>query len=48
MIILTKYRMLFEDGFWIETQNLQEAEDHGNYTTVTEEIEIIYPSNVIE
>lgn len=37
-MILTKYRMINEDGSWIETLNLQEAEDHGNYVVVTEEI----------
>lgn len=37
-MILTKYRMINEDGSWIETKHLEEAEAHGNYITVTEEI----------
>ena len=37
-MILTKYRMIYEDGSWIETLNLQEAEQHGNYIVVEEEI----------
>ena len=36
-MILTKYRMITESGY-IETLNLQEAIEWGNYTTVTEEV----------
>ncbi len=34
---ITKYRMLFENGY-IETLSEQEAIEWGNYTTVTEEV----------
>ena len=34
---LTKYRMLFENGY-IETLSEQEAIEWGNYTTIIEEI----------
>lgn len=34
---ITKYRMITDSGY-IETLNLQEAIEWGNYTTVTEEI----------
>jgi hypothetical protein len=34
---LTKYRMIVGQGY-IETLNLEEAEAHGNYVTITEEI----------
>lgn len=37
-MILVKYRMLFENGC-IETLSLEEAEAHGNYIVVQEEIE---------
>jgi len=37
-MILTKYRMIYDDGFWIETLSLEEAEQHGNYIIVEEEI----------
>ena len=37
-MILVKYRMLFENGC-IETVSLEEAEAHGNYIVVQEEIE---------
>lgn len=37
-MILTKYRMLFDNGC-IETLSLEEAEAHGNYIVVQEEIE---------
>lgn len=36
-MILTKYRMLFENGY-IETLNEQEAIEWGKYEVVTEEI----------
>ena len=36
-MILTKYRMLFENGY-IETLNEAEAIEWENYTTVTEEV----------
>lgn len=37
-MILTKYRMLFENGC-VETLSLEEAEAHGNYIIVEEEIQ---------
>lgn len=37
-MILIKYRMINEDGSWVETIDIQEAESHGNYTTISEEI----------
>lgn len=37
-MILTKYRMINNDGSWIETKHLDEAETHGNYVIITEEI----------
>jgi len=37
-MILVKYRMLFPNGC-IETLSLEEAEAHGNYIRVEEEIE---------
>jgi len=37
-MILVKYRMLFDNGC-IETLSLEEAEAHGNYIVVQEEIE---------
>jgi hypothetical protein len=36
-MIITKYRMITENGY-IETLDLQEAIEWGNYETVTEEI----------
>ena len=36
-MILVKYRMLFENGC-IETLSLEEAEAHGNYIRVEEEV----------
>lgn len=36
-MIITKYRMLFDNGY-IETLNEKEAIEWGNYTTVTEEV----------
>jgi len=36
-MILTKYRMLFENGC-TETLSLEEAEAHGNYIRVEEEV----------
>lgn len=38
MPILTKYRMLYPDGSWVETLDLSEAEIHGPFITVEEEI----------
>jgi hypothetical protein len=35
---LKKYRMIFEDGSWIETLNFEEAKYHGIYVVVEEEI----------
>lgn len=35
--MITKYRMIVGQGY-IETLDLQEAEQHGNFTTITEEI----------
>ena len=37
-MILTKYRMINEDGSWIETLDIEQAESHGNYIVITEEI----------
>lgn len=37
-MILIKYRMINEDGSWVETLNLQQAEQHGNYIIVEEEV----------
>ena len=37
-MVLVKYRMINEDGSWIETLNLQEAELHGNYVIIEEDI----------
>ena len=36
-MILTKYRMITENGY-IETLNLQEAIEYGNYIVVEEEV----------
>ena len=36
-MILTKYRMLYENGY-IETLDEQEAIAYGNYIVITEEI----------
>jgi hypothetical protein len=30
--------MINENGSWAETKHLEEAEAHGNYVTITEEI----------
>ena len=38
-MILVKYRMLFPNGC-IETLSLEEAEEHGNYIRVEEEINV--------
>lgn len=37
-MILKKYRMLFENGC-VETLSIEEAEAHGNYIVVEEEIQ---------
>lgn len=37
-MILTKYRMINNDGSWTETKHLEEAEQHGNYIVVEEEV----------
>ena len=37
-MILTKYRMINEDGSWIETLDIEQAENHVNYIIITEEI----------
>jgi hypothetical protein len=37
-MILTKYRMIDEDGSWVETLDIEQAENHGNYIVITEEI----------
>jgi len=34
---MIKYKMIFEDGSWIETTDLAEAELHGNYETINTE-----------
>jgi len=39
MKILIKYRMLFEDGSYIETLNLKEAKKHKNYEVIEYEVE---------
>lgn len=39
-MILTKYRMLYDDGSWVETLSLDEATDFGNYLIVEEDINI--------
>jgi hypothetical protein len=36
---ITKYRMFNEDGSWVETLNLEEAQNHGNYILVQEWIQ---------
>ena len=36
-MIITKYRMILPNGY-IETVNLAEAEAHGNYIVVTEDV----------
>jgi len=36
-MMITKYRMIVGQGY-IETLDLQEAEQHGNFITITEEI----------
>jgi hypothetical protein len=38
-MILVKYRMLVGQGY-IETLDLQEAEDYGDYIIVEEEVEL--------
>lgn len=38
-MILVKYRMLFDNGC-IETLSLEEAEAHGNYIRVEEEVHV--------
>lgn len=43
-MIISKYRMINEDGSWIETLSLEEAEQHGNYIIVEEEV----VENIIE
>ena len=37
-MILTKYRMINEDGSWVETLDIEQAENHGNYIIIIEEI----------
>lgn len=37
-MILIKYRMINEDGSWVETLDLNEAEQHGNFIVVEEEV----------
>jgi hypothetical protein len=37
-MILTKYRMLYENGY-IETLNEAEAITHGNYEIINEQVE---------
>jgi len=37
-MILTKYRMLFDNGY-IETLSLEEAEAHGNFVVVEEDVQ---------
>lgn len=39
-MILIKYRMINSDGSWQETKDISEAEQHGNYVQVEEEIEV--------
>lgn len=48
MTQITKYRLLNEDGSWIETLSLSEAQAHGNYEIITEEVNdpIDVPSEV--
>lgn len=38
MTQITKYKLINADGSWIETLSLSEAQDHGNYEVVVEEI----------
>jgi hypothetical protein len=38
MATITKYRLIYEDGSWRETLDYDEALQHGNYETITEEI----------
>jgi len=44
---LTKYRMIVGQGY-IETLDFAEAETHGNYIIVTEEIIENSPENLIQ
>ena len=37
-MILIKYRMIFDDGSWVETLSLEEAEQHKNYIIIEEDI----------
>lgn len=37
-MILEKYRMIYEDGSWVETLDIEEAETHGNYIFITENV----------
>lgn len=43
-MILIKYRKIYNDGSWVETLSLEEAEQHGNYIIVEEEV----VENIIE
>ena len=43
-MILTKYRMIVGQGY-IETLDLQEAEQHGNYIIIEEEVVEIIEQN---
>lgn len=46
-MILRKYRMINDDGSWVETSDIEEAENHGNYELVQNEIsEIITDQNL--
>lgn len=38
MTQITKYRLLNDNGSWIETLSLSEAEFHGNYEIIIEEV----------
>jgi hypothetical protein len=40
--------MINENGSWIETKHLEEAETHGNYVIITEEIIENSPENLIQ
>lgn len=48
-MILSKYRMINDDGSWVETSDIEEAENHGNYISFSEEIndfEKIVPESI--
>jgi len=44
---MEKYRLLNEDGSWVETSSFSEAKSHGNYIEVSDDVPIVIVPQVI-